>query len=92
MSSGRTRALQKRLAELRILQRRVAAEVLAVQLELDRRKRGLRRTELEHGTDSGYLWHHRHRIPFPEDRGGEACGCREAHALRVAVARLKRVM
>lgn len=35
----------------------------------------IRRREIEHGTDSGYHWHRRHKVPFVE-----ACGCKEAHA------------
>ena len=40
-----------------------------------------RRRGLEHGTDSGYHWHRRHDLPFPEDEGGEDCGCRTAHSI-----------
>lgn len=37
----------------------------------------IRRRQIEHGTDSGYHWHRRHKVPFDE---GDACGCRAAHA------------
>lgn len=32
-----------------------------------------------HGTDAGYHHHSSHHIPFPEDTGGDPCGCRAAH-------------
>jgi hypothetical protein len=74
------RVLRRRLRDLRELETRVKGEIMAIELRLERRGRGRTpRKELEHGTDSGYLWHIRKGIPFPEDEGGEVCGCREAH-------------
>lgn len=32
------------------------------------------------GTNSGYARHVRKQVPFPEDTGGEPCGCRRARA------------
>lgn len=32
------------------------------------------------GTDSGYHRHRVQQVPFPEDAGGQPCGCRAAHA------------
>ena len=41
---------------------------------------GRRRDPLAHGDESSYQRHIRKRIPFPEDKGFAACGCRMAHA------------
>lgn len=38
------------------------------------------RSPMQHGTESGYYRHRRDGVPFPEDSGGEPCGCRAAHA------------
>ena len=79
------RRLAERRARLRYLQEQVDAELRWIERRLNEKPKGRTpRKELEHGTDSGYLWHLRHKIPFPEDAGGEACGCREAHRLYVA--------
>jgi hypothetical protein len=76
------RALRRRLRELHYLETRVKGEIMAIELRLQRRGKGRTpRTELEHGTDSGYLWHLRKKVPFPEDEGGQVCGCREAHRI-----------
>lgn len=77
--------LRARLAELRFLKEQVEAEMRRIQLRLARRPKGRTpRKELEHNTESGYGWHHRHKVPFPEDTGGEPCGCREAHRQYIA--------
>ena len=34
---------------------------------------------IEHGTERGYIYHIRRGTPFPEDEGGEPCGCRAEH-------------
>jgi hypothetical protein len=74
--------LRRRLRELHHLETRVKGEIMAIELRLQRRGKGRTpRKELEHGTDSGYLWHLRKGVPFPEDTGGEVCGCREAHRI-----------
>jgi len=36
-----------------------------------------------HGEDRGYYRHRAQGIPFPEDEGGEPCGCRKAHSIAV---------
>lgn len=80
LSPQQERALRARLRQLLNLKTRVEGEIMGVELQLARRGKGRTpRKELEHGTDSGYLWHLRKKVPFPEDTGGEVCGCREAH-------------
>lgn len=34
--------------------------------------------DIDHGTLTGHGQHRRHEIDYPEDRGGEPCGCRAA--------------
>ena len=43
-----------------------------------------RRARAVHGTDSGYYKHLRTHTAFPEDLGGEPCGCRAAHSKAVS--------
>lgn len=84
MKRDERRRLRARLTELRNLRARVTTEIESIEAQLTyvppppstRR----RRHELEHGTDPGYSWHIRHHVPFPEDSGGEPCGCRAAHS------------
>lgn len=38
---------------------------------------------VEHRTDRGYYAHRRLGVPFPEDTGADACGCRAAHSQAV---------
>lgn len=71
--------MTRRLDELRLLKARVDKE-LKVAERAARAGARRRRRPAAHGTDSGFLRHHRMGIPFPEDAGGEPCGCREAHA------------
>lgn len=78
-----------RLKDLRYLREQVDAELRMIERRLNTKPKGRTpRKELEHATDSGYLWHLRHKIPFPEDTGGEPCGCREAHREYVASRRI----
>lgn len=80
LTPAQRRAFTQRLRELRFLETRIQGEIMALELRLARKGRGRTpRKVLEHATDSGYLWHLRKDIPFPEDEGGESCGCREAH-------------
>ena len=44
-------------------------------------KRDVTFDTINHGTTTGYGYHNKHKIDFPEDAGGEPCGCREAWAL-----------
>lgn len=76
----RVRELKARLSQLVYLDEQVHAEMRQIHLTLARMPKGRTpRKELEHATNSGYEWHRRHKLPFPEDEGGEPCGCREAH-------------
>lgn len=85
LSLTERRRLTARLKELRYLRERVDAELRRIEDRLNAKPKGRTpRKELEHATDSGYLWHLRHKIAFPEDTGGEPCGCREAHRLYIA--------
>lgn len=80
LSPAQERALKARLSELVYLDEQVHAEMRKINLALARMPKGRTpRKALEHATNSGYEWHRRHHIPFPEDEGGAACGCREAH-------------
>ena len=74
-----------RLAQLRELKAKVDAEVAHIEFLLSLPKSGRRKRakELPHGTENGYGWHRRKGIPFPEDEGGEPCGCRAAHSMYV---------
>ena len=78
-----------RLDQLRALQQRIereiAREIKARQQRTPRPEARTRRRQLEHGTDSGYYWHLRHKVPFPEDTGADPCGCRAAHADQEAI-------
>lgn len=71
--------MTRRLDELRLLKARVDRELARAE-RAAREGARRRRRPAEHGTDSGFIRHHRKGIPFPEDDGGEPCGCREAHA------------
>lgn len=84
LSPTERQRLTARLKELRYLRERVDGELRMIEGRLNAKPKGRTpRKELEHATDSGYLWHLRHGIPFPEDAGGEPCGCREAHRVYV---------
>lgn len=71
-----------RLSQLQYLKQQVEAEIVLLQRLTKKKGTRVRRTHLEHGTDSGYYWHRTRDIPFPEDEGGEPCGCRRAHTER----------
>lgn len=64
-------------ADLDVAMRRVEAEV---DFERERNGGRLEREHIEHGDESAYQRHIRQEWPFPEDVGGEPCGCRIAHA------------
>jgi hypothetical protein len=82
LSNEQKLQIRRRLMELRSLKAKVDMEIYTLELQLTRAAKGRTpRKELEHGTDSGYLWHLRKGVPFPEDHGGEECGCREAHRI-----------
>lgn len=91
LSLAERRRLSERLDQLRYLREQVDAELRLIERRLNAKPKGRTpRKELEHGTDSGYLWHLRHKVEFPEDTGGEPCGCREAHRVYVSSLRPKR--
>jgi hypothetical protein len=93
LTPAQRRAYTHRLRELRFLETRIQGEIMQLELQLARKGRGRTpRKEIEHATDSGYLWHLRKDIPFPEDTGGESCGCREAHRVYQAWVRHGRPM
>lgn len=85
LSDAQRRALKERLSELQYLDEQVHAEMRKINIRLARMPKGRTpRKEIEHATNSGYEWHRRHGIPYPEDEGKEPCGCREAHRLYAA--------
>lgn len=44
-------------------------------------KRQFTMADIDHGTITGHKQHRENEVPFPEDQGGEECGCREAWAI-----------
>jgi hypothetical protein len=64
------------LAELYQLRKEVQAKIDTLEGVTRRKKRKVAKC----GTDSGYYRHRDKHVPFPEDEGNKACGCRKAHA------------
>lgn len=78
--NGKTR--RQALAELYVLRARVDREIARAEAEIEHARAlgRLKREHIEHGDESAYQRHIRKDIPFPEDAGEVACGCRMAHA------------
>lgn len=64
-------------------------ERLEAAVELARQQNGGRHSRefIRHGDESAYRRHVRRGIPFPEDEGGDPCGCRVAHSRYEAIRR-----
>lgn len=89
--------LHRQLTRLHLLRANVDREIRRLEADLRAQQRlkadGARQRRkqwIEHGTNAGYQWHVRRTLPFPEDEGGEECGCRDAHAAYVAAATRRR--
>jgi DNA-binding CsgD family transcriptional regulator len=62
----------------------VAGEIrLVVTRQYQYTKKPGPKPSIAHGEARGYEAHRRLGVPFPEDDGGESCGCRQAHSRQV---------